>query len=58
MDEQEIKSIIGSINNEKDLCPLTRFKKIKFDCEERCKFYKNKECTFDIWKWGGIGGND
>ena len=57
MDEQEIMSIIGSINDEKDLCPLTQFKKIKFDCE-RCKFCKNKECTFDIWKWGGIGGND
>ena len=24
---------------------------------DSCKFYENEKCTFDIWKWKGIGSD-
>lgn len=24
---------------------------------DSCKFYENEKCTFDVWKWKGIGSD-
>ena len=36
-------------------CSLRGCKKNSAVCNS-CKFYKNGKCTFNIWKWKGIGG--
>lgn len=36
-------------------CILSGCEKGSAVCEF-CKFHKNGECTFNIWKWKGIGG--
>lgn len=53
MKKKEIVDIINSRST--DECPLRGSKKSEAICNF-CKFYKNEKCTFNIWKWKGIGG--
>jgi len=51
----DIISIIDSMNDHSNgNCPLRGSKASKAVCSN-CKYSKNDKCTFDIWKWKGIG---
>lgn len=51
----DIINIINSMNDHSDgICPLRGYEASKGICSN-CKHWKNDKCTFDIWKWKGIG---
>ena len=51
------EEIINILNNaaQDSKCILSGCKKDSVVCN-RCRFRKNGKCTFNIWKWKGIGG--
>lgn len=52
--KDEIVNILNDTSNDSK-CILSGCDKNSAVCY-LCKFHKNEKCTFNIWKWQGIGG--